>query len=198
MGGSTLIDIVSSMLISGLLLLVALQMDEKAVQNTYNSQASLTVQQNLTSVVELLEYDFRKIGYCKTSDLIPAPRYCISYGDTSTIWFVYDVNNSGSLDTIKYWLGGTIPHSPNPDVRYFYRQVDGGTPAEANLGITQFTIKYYDTFGNSISTPFYAPNMVQVVTITIRVEPTAAYDSTYSTNYAVWRQTRLVSRNLKR
>lgn len=197
MGSSTMIDIVSSMLISGLLLLVALRMDEKSVQNTFDSQASLTVQQNLTSVVENLEWDMRKIGYCKNPDLQPQTYMYIVKGDTNLIWFLSDVNNAGVLDTVKYWLGGPVPGSANPDVRMLYRQVDNGPAMGANLGITQFNIKYLDNFGQQLSTPFVAPSQTQVMEITVRVEPTAAYDTAYSSNYAVWRQTRLVSRNLK-
>lgn len=197
MGSSTMIDIVSSMLISGLLLLVALRMDEKSVQNTFDSQASLTVQQNLTSVVENLEWDMRKIGYCKNPDLQPQTYMYIVKGDTNLIWFLSDVNNAGVLDTVKYWLGGPVPGSANPDVRMLYRQVDNGPAMGANLGITQFNIKYLDNFGQQLSTPFVAPSQTQIMEITVRVEPTAAYDTAYSSNYAVWRQTRLVSRNLK-
>lgn len=197
MGSSTMIDIVSSMLISGLLLLVALRMDEKSVQNTFDSQASLTVQQNLTSVVENLEWDMRKIGYCKNPDLQPQTYMYIVKGDTNLIWFLSDVNNAGVLDTVKYWLGGPVPGSANPDVRMLYRQVDNGPAMGANLGITQFNIRYLDSFGQQLSTPFVAPSQTQIMEITVRVEPTAAYDTAYSSNYAVWRQTRLVSRNLK-
>ena len=188
------------MLISGLLLLVAIQMDEKAVQATYDSQESLTVQENLTSLVENLEYDFRKIGYCEDQQKIPRPAYCIQKGDTSLIWFLYDVYNVGNIDTVKYWLGDTIPNSPNAQVHYFYRQVDDGPAVQSNLGITQFNIKYYDTFNNPIATPIGPNNQVQVVTITVRVEPTVAYDNAYadSSMWVTWRQTRLVSRNLKR
>lgn len=198
MGSSTLIDIVSSMLISGFLLVTALQMDEKAVQNTYYSQSNLTVQENLTSLVQNLEYDFRKMGYCADPNLQPKTYMYLVQGDTSSISFVADLDDIGVLDTVKYYLGGPVPGCPNPHVKMLYRQVDSGPAVGSNLGVTEFYLKYLDSFGQQIAVPFTAPSQVQMVEITVRVEPTAAYnDSTYKQNFALWRQTRLISRNLR-
>ncbi len=197
MGSSTLLDIVSSMLISGLLLFVALQMDAKSVQNTFDSQASLTVQQNLTSLVESLEYDFRKIGYCKKPNIVPQSDEFIQSGDSNSVSFLSDIADSGRLDTVKYWLGSdTIPSCPNKNVRMLYRQVDSGPRLASNLGITEFKLRYFDSSGNPLQPPIGSPNGVQLMDITIRIEPTASYNANYDSIYAVWRQTRLVSQNL--
>ena len=73
MGSSTILDIISSMLISGFLLLTALHMDEQSVKTTFYSETNLTVQENLTSLVENLEYDFRRMGYCANPNVQPNP-----------------------------------------------------------------------------------------------------------------------------
>ena len=201
MGSTTLIDLVGSILVSGLLLLTALQLNEKSVQTTFDSQAGLTVQQNLVELVEYLQYDFRKIGYCKDATKLPssAANTFIQKGDTSTIWFLSDVSNSGKVDTVKYWLGNSvITGCPNPRARLLYRQVDSGTPTASNLGVTEFTLDYYDVFGDLLDTPFRTPNQAQYIVVNIRMEPIAAYDSDYSSNFVIWRQTRMVSRNLSR
>ncbi len=201
MGSATLIDIAGSFLVSGMLLLTALQLDQKSIQTTFDSQAGLTVQQNLVDVVEYLQYDFRKIGYCQVAAKLPnsAVNTFIQKGDTSTIWFLTDVNNSGNVDTLKYWLDtAAIPGSANPRARLLYRQVNEDIPTGSNLGVTQFEIQYFDAFGNQIQTPFGAPNQTQYIILTIRLEPVASYNSDYSSNFAVWRQTRMVSRNLSR
>ncbi len=199
MGSSTMIDIISSFLISGILLLVALRMNERAIKNTYYSEENLTVQQNMTSLVESLEYDFRKIGYCRNATLLRDPSRFIQYGDTNSISFLTDVNNDGNVDTVKYWLGNNpILGCQNPNARMLYRQVDNGPAVASNLGITEFHIAYFNTFGGQLSTPFGAPNQAQVIRITIMVQPAAAYDTTFATNFSLWQQTRLVSRNLKR
>ncbi len=199
MGSSTLIDIVSSMLISGFLLVTALQMDQQSVKTTYYSETNLTVQQNLTSLVENLEYDFRKMGYCANPDLQPKTYMYVVKGDSNYIWFVADLADTGALDTVKYYLGDTpIPNCPNKNVRMLYRQIDSNPPFGSNLGVAQFSLKYLDGFGQPIQPPIVAPSQVQMVEITLKVEPTAAYgDTSYTQNFALWRQTRLISRNLK-
>jgi len=60
MGTTTLIDIIGSMLIGSLLLLVALRLNDQATKNTFDCQEQLTVQQNITFLVEALGADFRK------------------------------------------------------------------------------------------------------------------------------------------
>lgn len=201
MGSSTLIDIAGSFLISGMLLLVALQLDQKSIQTTFDSQAGLTVQQNMVELIQYMQYDFRKIGYCKNASKLPSSseNLFIQKGDTSSICFLGDVTNSGNVDTVRYWLGtAPIPGSPNPAVRYLYRQIDNEAPMASNLGITRFYIRYYNTFGNQIPTPFAAPNQAQYIVISIGMEPVAAYNSAYSSNFVTWRQTTMVSRNLRR
>jgi hypothetical protein len=201
MGTTTLIDLAGSFLVSGMLLLTALQLNQKSIQTTFDSQAGLTVQQNLVELVEYLQYDFRKIGYCKNAAKLPSSAVStfIQKGDTSTIWFLSDVSNLGNVDTVKYWLGSTaISGCPNPRARLLYRQINSGPPMASNLGMTEFQIQYYGAFGNQITTAFGAPNQVQFIVLNIRVEPIAAFNSDYSSNFATWRQTRMVSRNLKR
>ncbi len=201
MGTTTLIDLAGSFLVSGLLLLTALQLDQKSIQTTFDSQAGLTVQQNMVDLVEYLQYDFRKIGYCRNASKLPNSSVSafIQKGDTSTIWFLADASNSGNVDTVKYWLGTSeIPGSANPRVRLLYRQVNSGVPMGSNLGVTEFKIQYFDAFGIPIPTPFGAPNQAQYIVLAVRLEPVAAFNADYSSNFVIWRQTRMVSRNLRR
>lgn len=194
-----MIDIVSSMLISGFLLVTALRMDQQSVKNTYYSETNLTVQQNLTSLVENLEYDFRKMGYCADPNVQPKPYMYVVKGDSNYIWFVADLYNNGTLDTVKYYLGSdSIPGCANKHVRMLYRQVNSGPAVGSNLGVAEFKLKYLDGFGQPLEPPITAPSQVQMVEITLKIEPTAAYgDTSYDQNFALWRQTRLISRNLK-
>jgi hypothetical protein len=201
MGTATLVDLAGSMLISGLLLLTAAQLDEKATQTTFDSQAGLTVQQNMVTLIQYLEFDFRKIGYCRNSSKLAgsAANAFVQMGDTGAIWFLTDASNSGNVDTVKYWLDtNQIPGAQNPRVRLLYRQVNNGTPMASNLGITDFKIQYFETFGKQLSTPFGAPNQTQYIVLTVRLEPIASYNGNYSSNFVIWRQTRMVSRNLSR
>jgi hypothetical protein len=196
------------MLIGGLLLLSALRMNETATKNTYQSQENLTVQQNMTAIIQTIQQDFRRIGYCRNPSLTSNPAYYILYGGADSIVFAADLKDTGTLNTVKWWLGARV-QTPNPDtVRMLCRQVDNQTTLDANLGVTQFSMRYLDVSGLPIPPP-YIPVVVsripQLIELTIRVEPTAAYaeptalyrDTAYTQNFAYWRQTRLVSRNIK-
>lgn len=196
MGSTTMIDIAGSILIGGLLLLVAVKMDEKATENTYETQATLTVQENLTSLVEEVEWYFGKIGYINNINATPDRRYFILGGTSDSISFEADVNRTGRFDTVSYYLGSTIPGCPNPDVRYFYRKTDQEQPDEANLGIANFSLAYFDQFGDTLQPPISAPDNVRIIKVTVKIEPTVMYDAAFDTVWSVWSETRLISRNL--
>ncbi|HEY9166196.1 MAG TPA: hypothetical protein VIS48_08560 [Candidatus Kryptonia bacterium] len=197
MGSTSLLDILGSLVIGGLLLLVALRMNSQATMNTYSSQASLTVQQNMTAIIQNIEWDFRKIGYCKNPMLTSDPTHYILKGKSDSISFIADLYNSGTANTVSWYLGSYV--GPNPRVRKLCRKVDGGAALEANLGVTQFSMIYFGASGDTIVLPYSAGDSVtpQLIELTLRVEPTVAYDTAYTQSYSYWRQTRLVSRNLK-
>ncbi len=64
MGSSVLLDIVGSTLIGAMLLLILFRINDATVENNYMYGGELVVQQNLVAVVQVLEFDFRKIGFC--------------------------------------------------------------------------------------------------------------------------------------
>lgn len=197
MGSSTMLDIVGSMIIGGLLLLTALQMNERASTNTEISQATLTVQENMTSLVEEIEYYFDKIGYLNSVDSSANRQYFILAGTPDSIAFQEDLQRRGVFDTVSYWLGGHVAGCPNPNVKYLYRQIDGQTPVEANLGVAIFHLSYYDQFMNPLDSIFTAPDKVRVIKLTLELQPTSMYDAAYDTVWSMWKQTRLISRNLR-
>jgi len=149
MGTTTLIDIIGSMVIGSMLLLTALQMNDTATKNTFQCQENLTVQQNLTAIIQNIQWDFEKIGYCKEPTLISDPARYILYGDNDSISFSADLYNTGTLNTVSWYLGGYIK-GPNPRIRKLCRKVDNNPPSEANLGVTQFSLQYFDAAGISI------------------------------------------------
>jgi hypothetical protein len=223
MGTAVIIDILGSMVIGGILLLILFQMNDNAAKNTYNFSGELAVQQNLVTTVEVLEYDFRKIGYCENPLALPDPEEnAILYADTSDIKFLTDVmvppyndpHGDGILDTLEYQLGPTseLTGTPNPDDRKLYRIVNG-VKKGVNLGITEFKIKYFRdslTAGGTtlaeilpnelpkVYTPG-SPTGITAMQIDIKVENTAAYNARQNPyRIAFWRQIRLSSRNIKR
>ncbi len=201
MGSLTLLDLLSSIVVSSLLFLTALSMNERASSNTYAAQTALTVQQNMTSVVENLEWDFRLVGYCNSfTNATPSSEYIVS-GDTNSIAFQADLNNDGVMDRVQWSLGTTpIPGCPNPNVRMLTRTttINGVTKTySSNLGVTVFHLTYFDAIGDTVYTPFTNPSTVQLIRVELRLEPVAAYADTANKQiFSSWMQTRLVSKNL--
>jgi len=205
MGYATILDIVGSIITGGLLLLILARTNASAIQNTYNNNSDLITQQNLSTIVLLLENDFRKIGYM--GDYIKAgqldPTKAIIYADTSSIKFLGDIDNNGVMDTVYYYEGPTseLSGTPNPNDRMLYRSISSTNPANnlftksGSMGITQFYLTYFDDFGNQLSTPVSAPGSIYEIQITLQVQNTEAYNGQYVTSY--WRQIRLATRNLR-
>lgn len=197
MGFSTLLDIIGSTIIGAMLLMILFRMNDAAVENTYVYGGELLVQQNLVEVVTLLEYDFRKIGYCADWQQIPDPSEAILSADSNDITFLTDLDSDGNVDTLRYFTGPTsaLAVTANPRDMMLYRVENNQTPRGANLGVTQFSMLYFDAIGNVIDFPVTVPSEIYTMQINITVENTEAYDSNYSS--AFWRQIRLAARNLR-
>jgi hypothetical protein len=207
MGSQVILDLIGSTLIFGLLLLMTLQVNNSTSETVQGFRGDLLVQQNLVAFVQMLEVDFRKIGYCKDPLKIPNPAKAILYADSIKIKFLTDYNNDGSVDSIAYYVGpkSEASGSPNPNDRYFYRVVNNATPMPVNFGITIFDLRYFDSMKNQLSFPITNPGLIQSMQITIQIENIAA--TTLLTNKgtmdirqqyqsAFWRQVRLVAKNL--
>ena len=205
MGYATILDIIGSIIAGGFLLLILARTNASAIQNTYNNNSDLITQQNLSAVVILLENDFRKIGYMgdwtKAGQIDPTK--AILYADSTSIKFIGDIDNDGVMDTVYYYVGPTseLSGTPNPNDRILYRSVTSTNSSNntftksGSMGITQFSLAYFDDFGNQLSFPISAPGAIEEIQITLQVQNTEAYNGQYVTSY--WRQIRLAARNLK-
>lgn len=202
MGYSTLIDLMGSTIIGGLLLLILLTLNDAAVENNFVYGGEAIAQANLVEVVRLVEHDFRKIGYCRDWEKIPDPSKSVLMATQNSIKFLTDDDNDGILDTIFYQLGSEseLEITPNPNDKMLYRIRNNDDPIGANLGVTQFDLFYYDAMGNELSFPITVPSAIYTMQINIKVEDVYGYDRVHSEEQyasAFWRQVRLASRNLK-
>lgn len=202
MGYSTILDLVSSVIVGGILMLILFRLNDAAVENNYVYGGEAIAQSNLVEIVQLVEHDFRKIGYCKDWGKIPDPSKSILTASQNQIEFLTDEDNDGEIDNIKYYLGTTdqLLNTPNPNDKMLYRVVNNETPKGANLGVTQFDLLYFDAMGNQLSFPITVPSEIYTMQINIKVEDAYGYnrvndEEKYAS--AFWRQVRLASRNLK-
>lgn len=197
MGFSTILDILGSIIIGGIIMSIVFRLSDAAAEKTYNNSGELALQQNLSTVAQIIENDFRKIGYCADWNKLPDPSKAILFVDTSAIKFLTDIEADGELDSIFIYLGSTseLLATENPRDRILYRVINDEAPVQSNLGITQFYMVYYDVLGDTIYLPILNNGEISSIEINLTVENVAAYDENYSKAY--WRQIRMVARNIK-
>ena len=212
MGAQVIIDIVGSFILFGWLLLTTIRMGVANSENMQTYGGELLVQENLVEVTKLLEYDFRKIGFCMEPNRIPDPTRAIVLADSTRLKFLTDVDLTGSgpdgnVDSIYYFLGpvSELSTTMNPRDRLLYRVVNGETPKGSNLGVTSFRFRYFDSMGNEIGLPITGNDLqrIQTIQISLIVEnvvagelvETAPINTQYSS--AFWQQMRLSSRNYR-
>ena len=115
MGASTLLDIIGSFIVFGMLLLSGLGMDLNAINDRFAYNTAVNLQLQLVSLTAQIENDFQKIGYDPTSTTLTNPSSsAVRYGNANDFRFAGDMNNDGSIDSVEYLLGPSQNLS-NPD-----------------------------------------------------------------------------------
>jgi hypothetical protein len=196
MGANVILDIIGSIIIGGILMLSIFRVNNASTEDLYRGTGNLTAQTNLATVVQILETDFRRIGYCADWKQIPVPTDAILYADSVSIRYLTDVDKNSIVDTIFYYFDPStdIPGTPNPRDRFLYRVVNNETPVGVNLGVTQFKMEFFNSLGTKLNFPIADPREIYTMQIDITVEDVAAYDEKYQTIF--WRQIRMAARNL--
>jgi hypothetical protein len=212
MGSQVIIDLIGSMILFGWLLLTSIRTNTANAENLQTYGGELLVQENLVEITKLLEYDFRKIGFCLEPNKIPDPTKAILLADSTRIKFLSDVDLTGTgpdgtVDSVYYYLGpvSELSSTQNPRDRLLYRVVNTQTAKGANLGVTQFKLRYFDEQGNALALPVTGLNLqkIQTVQISLVLEnvtaselvETAPINTQFSS--AFWQQMRLSSRNYR-
>jgi hypothetical protein len=210
MGTSTIIDIITSALIAGLLLLISLRLNAQANESTMVYNGSVILQQNVVTLVGWIEHDFRQIGYCRDWTKIPVASQAFRRADSSDITFWTDVHNTGAKDSIRWYIGpvtdNIVDQTPNPRDRLIYRVVNNVSVRGWNLGVTQFRLRYFNFARQVLPTPVTNPTQIYEIEISISCESPYRFSEQWRTSQGgsdsadfqvFWRQLRLAARNLK-
>ena len=209
MGYSALLDILGSSLIGGMLMLILFRLTDASSENTFMYGGELNAQQNLVSVVELMEYDFKRIGYCENSNLVPDAKDVIYFATDTSIAFITDLaisesnpRGDGIPDTLIYELGSHLDRTPNPNDKMLYRYRKGDQKIGANLGITDLRFTYFDVFKKEAT----VLTDISLIQIDVRIEDVYGYDTEndekirHEDKFAtvLWRQIRLPAKRQNR
>ena len=161
---NVLLDILGASLIGGIVMLLVVNLNAYSAETKFASDADLRLQQNAKTLAEILDSDFRKIGYRYSGT-------AITDAEQQRITFKGDIDNDGIMDQVTYFLGSKedASASPNPDDRVLYRVVNNDTIGGPTLGLTDLRLSYLDT----------------------REQPTAIADSICYIKAEIWVETML-------
>lgn len=197
MGFTTMLDIIGASIIGGILLMTLFRIQDNAINNFYYYNSEAILQNQLLEIIDGVETDLHRIGYCSIPENFPDPTLAIIDVGKSTITFLCDVNLNGKMDTIKYYLGpvSELNNTNNPNDRILYRSVNSKLFPGYGVGfVTQFDLKYFNSLGQELTLPIKDIPSITTIQVSILVESPDAYSQNYANAY--WRQVRLASRNL--
>lgn len=174
---STLLDILGSTFIAGMLLLLVLKLNLFAANSRLNSDSELRLQQSAKTLAEILNYDLRKVGY--NHDKVTYGSPFITANDT-IIEFEADINpiyGDGTTETIKYYLG-EAEEINGQEFRVLKRSIenveDMGGPS---LGLVNLKFTYLDSLSQVLSNPQANLSKIKYVKTEMWVEPDIQYDN---------------------
>lgn len=194
MGFTTIIDILGATIIGGIVLMNLVKMNSNVIQNESMFGHDKNLQVDVVILATIMDRDFGLLGYC--GDYTKMDSTAIIYGDSVSIKFLADVDNNGTFDTLYYYTSDTtvLSHTPNPRDKILYRQLNSNPPFVVANNITEFNLKYLDTFANEQSIPIDLTKIVNYVRIAFKVEDPFAYDEEYTE--ALWRRLTVTANNL--
>ena len=199
---AVLIDILSSVFIGGFIILMAFGILDSTNKFLYSHNDDLIVQESLTSINTILEYDLDKMGFG-----VPENNNVVLLADSTHLQFLADLDQNCQPDTVEYYVGSAVElsHTPNPSDFFVYRKVNGLPANGSAIGVvTYFHFTYLTQDGGIVDTS-NSLNLknIKMIRTTMRIESPAVYGneaqpdkSEYRT--AFWQETNLASRNLRK
>ncbi|MEW6510639.1 MAG: hypothetical protein AB1428_06720 [Bacteroidota bacterium] len=203
---SAFLDIIASLLFGGALFGIVLTANDIATETQTVYSGDMLVQQMLTTTAQLVEGEFRNIGFG-----VPEREKTIMMADSSAVSFLCDVDRNGTIDTVKYSIGPTSElAATDNDLDRFLKRGINAEPVMNVGAVTVFRLRYFTRSGEFLSAPISADRLQEVYMVEVTMEvqsPTAPArdpamvregerDRLFSTS--LWQQTRLASQNTRR
>lgn len=130
------LDLLNSILIGGVVLLASMGLFLYFSNYSQTTVSYELTQKNITEVGEVLDHDINKLGYRVTG----SPK--IVSIDSTHITFLSDLNNDGTVDSVKYFQRYTAEDTN------VVRRVSFGAQKEWQMGIKKFYVAGLDSINN--------------------------------------------------
>jgi len=200
-----LFDYISSVLMGGMLMINVFTANDVANETYSVYDGDMSVQEQLVTTVQVLEGEFRNMGYG-----VPETQRTVLQADSSSITFLLDVDRSGVVDTLHYFIGDVseMSFTENEHDRYLYRTLNGSSTMKVGV-VTIFSLRYITMGGDVLPVPVANNRLSEVheVEITLEVQnpyamhaagTSGAGSSNMLHSSSYWQQTRLASQNSRR
>ncbi len=138
--------LITSFIVGGMLLLSMLALSSTVSQNAANTTLNLIAKSNVSTITEIVQNDFRRIGFGVSGTAITAM-------NANSITF-QSTFNTASVSTVRWMFDvtGSVMTTQNPNDRPLRRTVNGAV-SDISLVVTDFTLTYFDAAGNVTAVP---------------------------------------------
>jgi len=168
--------LMTSYFIGGILLLSILSMNTNLNRSSGELTLSQITREHTSTIGEMITYDIPKIGY----DIKEKLSQPILRADSNLIEFEANLDNSGDVEQVLWeFTNASVNASENPNDRILKRRIKSkstGTVVQhtkIELGVTQFRIRYYETYGDEqakqLPTPVSAGDLDKIKQIEIQL-----------------------------
>jgi hypothetical protein len=160
------LDIVGSIVIGGIVILILTNINISNSAAAADNLSAGVMQRGLTSVADLIEHDFYKVGYRN-------PGSNIVIADSNGIKFYADIDNDGVPDEINYFRSNaeSFAETSNPNDYEVTREKNNEIPA-TSIPVVDFKLTYYDSLGQKIDYALLSsqPERDKIKTLRIRIK----------------------------
>jgi hypothetical protein len=168
------LDLLGASFIGGIVLLIMLNIYVYSSQKKFASDSDLRLQQNAKTLAEIINNDFRKIGYKYKGT-------AITTADSEKFSFYADIDSNGTMDQVTYTVSNSSAAygTMNPNDRVLYRIVNNDTSKGPSLGLTKLKFSYRNLAGDLTS----ALDSIKYIHAEMWIETTEPVDGKYPFTY---------------
>lgn len=176
---AVILDLLGSSFVAGLIFLIVTQLNLFMSNTRYSSDRELQLQQNAKTLADIINYDFRKIGYNH-------PGTSILIAEKQRIKFVGDLERPGqagygTIDTVEYFVKDSTYSlgTSNPRDIILERVLNNNDSiAGPSLGLVDIQFSYLD----SVSTPTTDLSKIKFIKAELWIEPTETVNNFITNN----------------